>query len=173
VQLSFYRSSAKLFLAGLAVSVLGACGKPPPANITERLWVSELPTNPKKEVAAFVISQVKGKKLGVFYRGSVYRGAHDMFQWTGEDAGKGRMELLQDGAIHRIRTEQCEPSRGFDHCILMHGDPTGRVRYQSRKRWAVRKSTAETLSFEAVVSELANEDEELEPLSLGRTFDEG
>jgi hypothetical protein len=162
-----------VLLVGVALAGLSGCGKPPPANITERLWVSELPTSPKKDIAGFVISEVKGKKLGVFYRGSVYRGAHDMFRWTGEKQGKGRMELLQDGSVYRIRTEPCEPSKGFDHCILMHGDPTGKVRYQSRKRWAVKKKGAESLDFDVVVSDLADEDEELSAFSAGATFDEG
>ncbi|MHC4829724.1 MAG: hypothetical protein ACYTFT_05125 [Planctomycetota bacterium] len=150
--------------ATLLAAPLAGCGKPSPAKITERLWVSELPTNPRKTISAFVISDVRARKLGVFYRGSVYRGAHDLFRFTAAKGGKGKMQLLQDGSVHPVRTETCEPSKGFDHCILVHGDPTGVVRYQSRKRWALRKKSAESLNFGVVLHDLSEEDADLQAL---------
>lgn len=150
----------------LGVSLAAGCGKAPSANLTERLWVSDLPTNPKASISMFVISDVKARKLGVFYRGSLYRGAHDLFRWTGDDSGRrGKMQLLQDGAVHKVHTETCEPSRGFDFCVLVHGDPTGVVRYQSRKRWALRNKDVSTLDVTQIFSELAEEDEQLRALT--------
>lgn len=146
--------------AALLMSALPGCGKSPGAKITERLWVSKLPKSPKETVTAFVISDVKERKLGTFYRGSVYRGAHEMFRWTGDD-GVGKMRLLQDGAEHKIKTESCKPSKGFDHCILVHGDPMGVVRYESRKRWALRKKGDAAPDVEQLMVELSDEDEDL------------
>lgn len=155
-----------LTLGAMSVPLLAGCGKPPAANLTERLWVSDLPTNPKATISMFVISDVKARKLGLFYRGSMYRGVHDLFRWSGDDAGrKGKMRLLQDGKVHAIHTETCEADRGFDYCILVHGDPTGVVRYQSRKRWALRKKAAGSLDAIEVLEILAEEDEDLNALT--------
>jgi hypothetical protein len=168
-----------LTFGALGVSALAGCGKPPSANLTERLWVSDLPTNPKETISMFVISDVKNRQLGLFYRGSMYRGVHDLFRWNGDAGGhKGKMRLLQDGKVHAIRTETCEPGRGFDFCILVHGDPTGVVRYQSRKRWALRKKGASNLDANEVFRIVAEEDEDLQALTEAAldpesTLDEG
>lgn len=149
---------------GLLVGLGVGCGGPPPPDVTERLWVSELPTGPRQPISAFVISEVRGRKLGVFLHGSVYRGSHDLFRWSGEDQGTGRLELLQDGAVYEVRTEGCTPDRGFDHCLLLHGDPTGVVRYQSRKRWALRKGDAPPAELAVAVDRLADDDADLRRL---------
>lgn len=168
-----------LTLAALGLSLAAGCGKAPAANLTERLWVSDLPTNPKEQISMFVISDVKSRKLGLFYRGSLYRGVHDLFRFSGDASGRrGKMQLLQDGTVHAVRTETCQPSRGFDFCILVHGDPTGVVRYQSRKRWALRKSEAPSLHAGEILSTLAEEDEDLRALAeaafeAGSGIDEG
>jgi hypothetical protein len=162
-------------LAGLLVaSTPAACGRPHDAELTERLWVSELPKNPRQTIGAFVISHVKNRELGVFYRGSVYRGAHDVFRFRGVAGGaKGTLQLLQDGASHEVHTQTCTPDRGFDHCILLHGDPTGVVRYQSRKRWSLRKKDTEPLDLALVLEELAEGDEDLQALvEAARTGEE-
>ena len=156
------RRAAPLALA-IFVSAAG-CGGGGQATATERLWVSGVPTNPKTPITAFATTRHgEAKYLGAFFKGTLLRGGHDVFQW--HDRGKGRAELqfLQDGTKASVRLESCKPSTGFDHCLLVHGDPTGTVRYQSRKRWVVRRpgrGKASALVMDAL-TELAADDDEL------------
>ena len=50
---------------------------------------------------------------------------------------------------------------------MVKGDPTGTVKYQSRKRWATRRGSSDIIPTQMVTSaiaELAEEDEDLEAL---------
>jgi hypothetical protein len=134
------RPTAKLVAFLLLSGAAPGCGGGGEASPTERLWVSGVPTNPKMPITAFATTRHgDGKFLGAFFSGTMLRGGHDVFEWR--DTGKGRAQLkfLQDGLQASIRLETCKPSTGFDHCLLVHGDPTGNVRYQSRKRWVVKR----------------------------------
>ena len=137
------------------------CGSPPSAEVEERLWLSDFPTGPRAQVNAFMITEVRGKRMGAFYRGSVYRGRHDAFSWTQTGKQTGRIRFLQDGKTHELAIKGCEPTRGFDHCIVLEGDPTGTSRYQSRKRWAVPRRGRRSLDPATVMLEIADEDDEL------------
>ncbi len=80
--------------------------------------------------------------MGAIFQGTAYRGVHNLVRWEPRDGSHGTagtLVLLADGARHKIRVETCRPSRGFDHCILMRGDPTGTRRYESRRRWALKR----------------------------------
>jgi hypothetical protein len=88
-----------------------------------------------------------------------------VFQWNAQAKDAATVKFLQDGRTVRLRFETCTPSRGFDHCIIVHGDPTGAERYQSRKRWVVRRPGKKAFSPAAVVeafSELVDDDRELQ-----------
>jgi hypothetical protein len=136
------------------------------ATPTERLWISAVPTSPKTEITAFATMRADGDKyLGAFFRGTLLRGRHDVFEW--KDTGKGRASLrfLQDNTTASIRVETCKPTTGFDYCLLVHGDPTGAERYQSRKRWVVRrpggrKNVGGAFVLDAL-TELSDDDEDL------------
>lgn len=154
--------SVALGATGLSVG----CGAGP-ATATERLWVSTVPTSAKQSITAFLTtpSDDDDKYLGAFFRGTLYRGTHDVFEWR--DTGKGRatLKFLQDDVVFALRTESCKPDRGFDFCLRVHGDPTGAGRYQSRKRWVVRRpgrkrAAATDLVMQTMV-ELAEDDPEL------------
>jgi hypothetical protein len=151
-------------LALLAVAVLvPACGGSS-ATITERLWVSGVPKNPKARIRAFATTRSGADKfIGAFYSGSVLRGGHDVFEWHADGKDAAKLVFLQDGTTRRLRFETCEPSGGFDYCILVHGDPGGAERFQSRKRWQVKRPGrrgAGTLVFDAM-TELAGDDDDL------------
>ncbi len=152
-------------LAAIAVaSAPIACGGGGEATATERLWVSAVPTNAKTPMTAFATTRYGDDKyLGAFFSGTLLRGGHDVFEWHDRGKGRAQLQFLQDGARVDIRLETCKPTTGFDHCLLVRGDPTGAVKYQSRKRWVVkrpgkRKSAAPVL--EAMAS-LAEDDAEL------------
>ena len=157
------RPAAKLVALLLLSTGLPGCGGGGEATPTERLWVSGVPTNPKMPITAFATTRHGEQKfLGAFFSGTLLRGGHDVFEWR--DAGKGRaqLEFLQDGTKASIRLETCKPSTGFDHCLLVHGDPTGNVRYQSRKRWVVKRPGRKdaTVTLDALAA-LAEDDPEL------------
>lgn len=131
--------------------------------MTERLWVSDVPTSPRTPISAFLVTKTTGDKfVGAFFRGSLYRGGHDVFSWKAARGG-AEVRFLQDGSTARLSFETCKPSRGFDHCVLVSGDPTGARRYQSRKRWNVRrgKVAPSQLVTDALV-DLAEDDEDLQ-----------
>lgn len=144
-----------------------ACGGGGEATVTERLWISAVPTQPTARTTAFLATRTSdGKYIGAFFQGSMYRGGHDVFRW--EDAGKhaATLTFLQDGEKVELRFEPCKPSTGFDHCIIVAGDPSRAGRYQSRKRWRVRrpgKKKGESVAMVmSTLDELAQDDEELQ-----------
>jgi hypothetical protein len=146
--------------------IAAACGGGAPAEVTERLWVSALPTDTREEVDAFVVTDVRGRSLGAFYRGSAYRGRHELFTWKRQGDRKGEIHLLHAQTRHAITLAACEPRRGFDHCIELGGDPTGVERYYSRKRWAVpRRGTEAGPSVVELAGSLAVEDADLAALA--------
>lgn len=160
------RWSVVLVSTALAAAI--GCGSgPSPGTPTERLWVSGVPTSAKAEISAFVTTrQGSGKFLGAFFHGSALRGHHDVFEWTDDGKDAAKLKFLQDGKQRRLRFETCEPTRGFDYCMIVHGDPTGAKTYQSRKRWIVRrpgrKRDVEPAMVLEVMAELAEDDEELQ-----------
>lgn len=151
-------------LAGVALLSLGACSKAPPADIADRLWVAEMPTSPRSQVDAFVLTEVGKRAGGSFFHGSLFRGSHDSFLWTSKSKDRGVIRILQDQQDFEVRTRSCKPTVGFDQCILLEGDPKGVVRYQSRKRWAIPRR-GKSLDVPALMLELAEEDPELEALT--------
>jgi hypothetical protein len=156
-----------LALTGLtALALVGCRNQPAPSQIADRLWVSEMPSGPRDQVDAFMLAEVKGRALGSFYHGSLYRGSHDTFKWTSKGEGKGELQLLQDGRTKTIHIRSCKPDAGFDMCVRLEGDPKGVVRYQSKQRWAIprRGKKSEALDVPFVIAELAEDDEELEAL---------
>ena len=163
-------SARASWLLAIPALLLCSCGGGAEATATERLWVSGVPTSPKQPLTAFLTTRTSdGKYIGAFFKGSFYRGGHDVFQWKADGKNKAHLTFLQDGQDASLRFETCKPTRGFDHCLLLHGDPTGTVKYQSRKRWAVRrpgkkKDIAEGLVTGAIL-ELAEEDEDLQALA--------
>ena len=159
------RNGVKAIVVG-SLLVLGAagCGGGPTDEITERLWVTSLPTKQTQELSAFVTARSGDHYVGAFFRGSAVRGSHDVFKWNDLGKGRARLELLQDGRKLELRFKTCEPVKPFDRCVLVEGN--GRAeRYYSRKRWVVRRpglrSVATQGFFGATLLELAEDDDEL------------
>jgi hypothetical protein len=157
--------SLRLTLVALCGVLVAGCGGGKPSTPTERLWVSGVPTNTKATISAFVTTRTSDDKyIGAFFRGSLLRGSHDVFAWTDDGKSEATLEFLQDGTKQRVRFESCEPNRGFDYCVQLSGGSAVAGRYQSRKRWAVRRpgrrAASPTLVTDAM-HELADEDEDL------------
>lgn len=161
--------AATLCLTGVSVTSLAGCGggDAGPLPLANRLWLSKLPGKTTDVVGVMVVLQpAEGKaQHGVLYRGSIFRGSFEVFEWLPEGEGRARMRFLQDGKSVKIRTEDCKPDLGFHGCVQLHGDPFGVVRYQTRKRWGVRGS-AESLDVAAELRGLVEADPELAALRL-------
>jgi len=116
-----------------------ACGADDAASITDRLWVSDVPSNPKEEIFAFAIANLRGRKLGAFYQGSIYQGTQRAFRLELEGR-RTVFEMLQDGSRYPVTIRSCKPTTGFHFCVELEGDPLVGRRYQSRKRWSLGRS---------------------------------
>lgn len=161
--------AATLCLTGASVTSLAGCGggDAGPLPLANRLWLSKLPGKATDVVGAMVVLQgAEGKaQYGALYRGSVFRGGFEVFEWLPDGEGRARMRFLQDGKSVKIRTEDCKPDLGFHACVLVHGDPFGVVRYQTRKRWGVRGDVA-SLDVAAELRGVAEADPDLAAVRL-------
>lgn len=151
-------------VASLGVGAAG-CGGGGSAEVTERLWVTDLPTSPKEEFSAFLTARSGDDYVGSFYRGSLLRGTHDAFKWRAKGKDRADVVLLQDDKKLELRLKPCEAVKPFDHCIVVESARTGATKYYSRKRWVVRrpgkrKDVGSGL-FDATLFELAEDDDEL------------
>lgn len=138
------------------------------ATATERLWISGLPKTPRAPITAFATTRTgDGKYLGAFFQGTALRGGHNVFEWTSQGSDRAELKFLQDDTTAKISWTTCAPTTGFDYCLEMKGDPTGTRRYQSRKRWVVKRpgkrKGASAMVLDAMV-ELGEDDEELAAL---------
>lgn len=162
------KTLAPMLGLALAFSALTGCGQKPQTKLTGRLWVTELPTNPQQRVGAMVFTEVGGRRVGLLHEGSAYRSRHEAVQWLGGDE-RGELVMLQDGRKHAVKVESCTPTRGFDLCLRLVGDPMGFERYQSRKRWSVKpraeSDAAAHDTFEAAVDEIASADADVAVLA--------
>ncbi|MCY1061292.1 hypothetical protein [Nannocystis sp. SCPEA4] len=137
--------TATLALFGVSLTSMAACGEGGDGAenqlpLTNRVWLTHVPKKADDVVGALVVFEAKGRRqFGALYHGSLLRGTFELFEWQpDEHDGRARMRLLQDDKSVKIRTESCDPDHGLDACILLHGDPLGAVRYQSKRIWGLR-----------------------------------
>ncbi|HEY8376342.1 MAG TPA: hypothetical protein VIK91_07635 [Nannocystis sp.] len=164
--------TATLGLIGLSLTPLSGCGDGADRELplTNRVWLTKVPTKADDTFGALVVFEAKGRRqFGALYRGSAYRGAFELFEWKPDGEGRAHLRLLQDDRSVKIRTERCEPDPGLDACVLVHGDPLGSVRYQSKRLWGLRgRPTAAAptgLELAAELRALAAADPELAVLA--------
>ncbi len=159
------RPVLRISSAALVAALSVGCGASD-ATVTERLWISALPKTPKAPITAFATMASDGDKyFGAFFSGTLLRGGHDVFEWRATGKSSASLRFLQDGTKADIRLETCKPTTGFDYCVIVRGDPTGAERYQSRKRWVVRrpgkrKAIDGTFVLDAM-QQLADDDDDL------------
>lgn len=156
-----------LTLATLVTSLAG-CGRGDEVQVPlhDRLWLTALPKRPSDEVSMLAIARLsESRQYGWLYKGSLWRGTHDGFQWLADEGQRARMRMLQDDVEHKISTEPCEPDAGFHYCVLVHGDPQGAVRYQSRRMWGLtRPKLPQGFDLAEAAAALADADPELAAL---------
>ena len=164
------RAHPRTWLLAITTALLLGCGGGADATPTERLWISSLPTRPSQQFTAFITTRTTGDKhIGALFRGSMYRGGHDVFEWKATGDTRAHLKFLQDKHEADLRIEKCTPTTGFDHCIVIHGDSALAGKYQSRKRWVVRRPGKKSELAEGMVTQtildLAEDDEDLQALT--------
>jgi len=145
---------------------MSACGGGDAADVPihDRLWLTAIPKKTTDTVGALMIVRAsESRQYGGIFKGSLWRGVYDSFHWQPEGEHRAHMRMLQDDKVFKVRTEPCEPTTGFHYCVLVHGDPQGEVRYQSRRLWGLTrpKATAQAFDLAAELAVLAEQDEEL------------
>lgn len=157
---------AALLVTSLAVPACGGGDDDAAPAVHNRLWITKIPKGAKDEFGLLAIAKVGSRKqYGKLYRGSLVRGSFELFEWIPEEGGRAHMRLLQDDRSVKIRTEKCEPDAGYHLCVVVHGDPLGEVRYQSRKYWGL-PARAGALDL-AELRELAEDDADLSAALAG------
>ena len=156
-------------LASVAVLGVSACHDAPSTDIADRVWISSLPRSGRDSFAAVVLTQRAGRGVGAFFNGSFYRGGYDLFSWKTAGVNRYQLDLLQTQTKSELRAEPCTPQAGFDYCVRLIGDPSGQVRYQSRKRWTFRKKPKTGSELQEAVRETLEQDEELAGLLQDET----
>ncbi len=152
------------------LSATAGCGGSDEPGISNRLWIDHVPADKRDPLSAFLVGPPgeKGKTYGVFYRGTVFRGGFDAFEWIvdPDDAQRATVRLLQDERDVELRIERCEPDPKFDACVLLRGEPHGVERLQTRRRWGARGAGSASSQVESIFAQILAEDPELSP-SLG------
>jgi hypothetical protein len=139
--------TAALAILGASLTSVTACGGGGAEHelpLTNRVWLTHVPQKADDVVGALVVFEAKGRRqFGALYRGSLLRGSFELFEWQPDgDSGRAHMRLLQDDKSVKIRTETCTPDPGLEACVMIHGDPLGAVRYQSKRIWGLRGKPA-------------------------------
>jgi hypothetical protein len=148
------------------LALLPGCGDRDAADVPlhDRLWLTAVPKSVKDSVGVLTIVRAsESRQYGWIFKGSLLRGVYDTFHWQPDGEHRAHMRMLQDDKVYKIRTEACEPSTGFHYCVLVHGDPQGEVRYESRKLWGLTRPKAKGSAFDLAseLERLAGEDPEL------------
>ena len=83
----------------MAAAACGGDGAGNELPLTNRVWLTQVPKKADDVVGALVVLEAKGRRqFGALYRGSVYRGAFELFEWQ-PDAHEGRAHLPALGFI--------------------------------------------------------------------------
>jgi len=101
----------------------------------DRIWLDHLPVSETDTVQVFVA--LTEQPFGVFQQASMWRGAHELFQYE-KDGGKLRIEYPQTGEKEtaRLTATRCS-ERGMDFCLEITGASRGVKRYYSKKGWEI------------------------------------
>jgi hypothetical protein len=152
------KAGVLLALVGVAVAwhVFGSSEsserevKDAPDVLVNRIWINELPTNPKQMVDVFLM--IDHPKFGQFLRTSAYEGEYALFEWRDKKAKSVDIVMPQTDKKHRLKfaiaSEGCEP---FDYCMKVKGAPRGAKKYYSMQDWIIEPGSG-SLDLEDVQS---------------------
>ena len=122
----------------LLAPLAAACGETERPGLADRLWVSDVPASPKESFSGFAVAQVKGRSAGALYQGSMYEGRQRVFRLESRGS-RVTFVMMQDGERLEAEIRNCKPTTGFHVCVELVGAAAIEGRYQSRKRWTLRR----------------------------------
>src|SRR5690348_1262559 len=104
-------------------------------RVAQRFWIDHIPTSDRDAIAVFVL--IDDEHVGVFQKASAWRGAFEVFRWTGR-AGDIQVLYPQTGEkeVIRAKARRCNAS-GMDFCLELSGNSRGVQRYYSKKGWEI------------------------------------
>jgi hypothetical protein len=104
-------------------------------RVAQRFWIDHVPSSDRDAISVFVL--IDDEHVGVFQKSSAWRGAFEVFRWTGRP---GDIQVLypQTGEkeVIRAKARRCNAS-GMDFCLELSGNSRGVQRYYSKKGWEI------------------------------------
>jgi hypothetical protein len=128
-----------LVVVGVLVLVIWKTGPDRDLSVFDRIWIDQLPSNPKDAGNAFVA--VTKQPMGAFQSASQYKGSFEIFSYkaTGDELHVVYPQT-DDKEKVKARAWKCN-ERDMDYCLELSGSTRGVKRYRSRRGWEIDEST--------------------------------
>ena len=128
-----------LVVVGVLILAIWTTGPRGDVSVFDRIWIDQLPSNPKDTGNAFVA--VTKQPMGVFQSASQYKGSYEVFSYKASgDELQVVYSQTDDQEKITARASRCK-ERDMDYCLELSGATRGVKRYRSRRGWEVDKST--------------------------------
>jgi hypothetical protein len=128
-----------LVVVGVLVLAIWTTGPRGDVSVFDRIWIDQLPSNPKDTGNAFVA--VTKQPMGVFQSASQYKGSYEVFTYK---ASGDELQVVYSQTDEKekvtVRASRCK-ERDMDYCLELSGATRGVKRYRSRRGWEIDKST--------------------------------
>jgi hypothetical protein len=128
-----------LVVVGVLVLVIWKTGPDRDLSVFDRIWIDQLPSNPKDAGNAFVA--VTKQPMGAFQSASQYKGSFEIFSYK---ATGNELHVVyprtDDKENVKARAWKCT-ERDMDYCLELSGSTRGVKRYRSRRGWEIDAST--------------------------------
>ncbi len=128
-----------LVVVGVLVLAIWTTGPRGDVSVFDRIWIDQLPSNPKDTGNAFVA--VTKQPMGVFQSASQYKGSYEVFTYK---ASGDELQVVYSQTDEKekvtVRAWRCK-ERDMDYCLELSGATRGVKRYRSRRGWEIDKST--------------------------------
>jgi hypothetical protein len=127
-----------LVVVGVVVLVSWKLGGDGAVSVFDRIWIDQLPSNPKQTGNAFVA--VTKQTMGAFQSASQYNGSFEIFSYV---ASGDELQIVYSQTDEKekvtVRAWKCK-QRDMDYCLELAGSTRGVKRYRSRRGWEIDKS---------------------------------
>jgi hypothetical protein len=128
-----------LVVVGVLVLVIWKTGPDRDLSVFDRIWIDQLPSNPKDTGNAFVA--VTKQPMGAFQSASQYKGSFEIFSYK---ASGNELQVVYPQTDNKekitARAWKCR-ERDMDYCLELGGSTRGVKRYRSRRGWEIDEST--------------------------------
>jgi hypothetical protein len=128
-----------LVVAGVLALARWKMGGNGDVSVFDRIWIDQLPSNPKDTGNAFVA--ITKRPMGVFQSASQYKASFEIFSYkVSGDELQIVYPQTDDKEKVKVRAWKCK-ERDMDYCLELSGSIRGVKRYRSRRGWEIDAST--------------------------------